>query len=218
MKKAITFLLALLLSLSMVMPAAAAQGKVSYDGNARAFIFAPGSDQSVTDLFPNFKDVMPGDTLSQTITVKNEIGRGKNVRIYMRALGAQAGSEEFLSQLQLQVKKSANNTMGYMFDAAADETAQLTDWVYLGILYSGGEVDLDVTLTVPKELDSKYQNAIGYLDWEFKVEEIPQTPGDPRPESSKTGDTAQPMLWLAGAVCSATALTFMSIQRKREKA
>ena len=30
-----------------------------------------------------------------------------------------------------------------MFDAPASATAQLSDWTYLGTLYSGGEVDLE---------------------------------------------------------------------------
>lgn len=191
MKRAITLLLALLLSVSMVLPAFAAQGTVRYEGNARSFVFAPGSDQSVTDLFPDFKDVMPGDMLTQQITVKNEASRNVNVRLYMRSLGAQAGSEDFLSQLRLQVKKSDDNAAPHMFDAAADQTAQLTDWVYLGTLYSGGEVNLDVTLTVPEDLSSDYQNKIGYLNWEFKAEEFPIYPGDPTPTPAPPsgGDT-----------------------------
>ena len=78
MKKIITLLTVLVLVLSSVLPVYAADGKVSYDGKAKEFIFAPGSDYSPTDLFSNFKDVMPGDTLTQKIKVK----------IYIRSLGA----------------------------------------------------------------------------------------------------------------------------------
>lgn len=220
MKRIVTLLLALLLTLSSVLPVYAAQGKVTYQSGAEKFVFAPGSDKSPTDLFPNFKDVMPGDTLPQTITVKNDAAYYTSVRVYMRALGAQTGSEEFLSQLQLQVKKSGNNTMPYMFDAAADETAQLTDWVYLGTLYSGGEVNLDVTLIVPVTLDSKYQNEIGYLDWEFKVDEIPVYPGDPTPppveDSADTGDTFSMSAWAAVAVCACGGVVAVLSRRKRE--
>ena len=149
MKKVITLLVVLILSFSSVLPVYATDGKVSYDGNAREFIFEPGSEYSPTDLFPNFKGVMPGDTLTQKITVKNDVSNNVKVKIYIRSLGAHENSAEFLSQLSLKVQKSEDNEMAYMFDAVANETAQLTDWVCLGTLYSGGEVNLDVILDVP---------------------------------------------------------------------
>ena len=163
MRKIITLLVALLMVLSSTLPVMAADGKVTYSGNAGKFVFEPGSDHSLTDLFPNFKGVMPGDTLTQKITVKNDADNKVKVKIYIRSLGAQEDSREFLSQLDLKVQKSAENEMAYMFDAAASEKGQLYEWVCLGTLYSGGEVNLDVTLTVPKELPNQFQNQIGKL-------------------------------------------------------
>ena len=144
MKKIIALLFTVVLLLSSTVTVFAADGKVTYSGNAGNFVLKPGSDHSLTDLFPNFKDVMPGDTLTQQITVKNNADNKVKVKIYMRSLGAHADSAEFLSKLNLLVEKSADNEMAYMFDAAANETAQLTDWVYLGTLYSGGKVDLSI--------------------------------------------------------------------------
>lgn len=196
MKKIITILLALMLTFSAVLPVFADESKVTYQNGAERFVFTPGSDKSPTDLFPDFKDVMPGDTLTQQITVKNTATDADRVRVYLRALGAEEGSEDFLSQLQLQVKASGGNTL---FNAAADEAAQLKDWVYLGTLYPRGEVDLDVTLTVPVTLDSKYQNQIGYLEWEFKVDRInvdipdsPITGGDSSGSTTPSGGTMEP--------------------------
>jgi hypothetical protein len=79
------------------------------------------------------------------------------------------------------VAKADDDPDAYMFDAAANETAGLTDWVLLGTLYSGGEVDLTVTLEVPIELDNDYQKTVGYVNWEFKVEEFPVEESDPDP-------------------------------------
>ena len=70
---------------------------------------------------------MPGDSLTQPITVKNDASKKVKVKIYMRSLGAHEDSEEFLSQLGLRVEKSAANEMAYMFDAAANETTQQSD-------------------------------------------------------------------------------------------
>lgn len=215
MKKIITLLIAFVLLLSSTVTVFAADGKVTYSGNAGNFVFEPGSEHSLTDLFPNFKGVMPGDSLTQKITVKNNADNKVKVKIYMRSLGAHADSVEFFSQLGLKVAKSEENKMAYMFDAKANETAQLTDWVYLGTLYSGGEVNLDVTLNVPVELDNEFQNKIGYLDWEFMIEEFPVEPGDPEPP--KTGDSSTMGLWFALMISALAMLIILFIWRKKDK-
>ena len=214
MKKILTILWVCVLLLSS-MPVAAAEGNVTYAGKSKDFIFAPGSDYSPTDLFPNFKDVMPGDSLTQPITVKNDASNKVKVKIYMRSLGAHEDSQEFLSQLHLRVEKSENNTMAYMFDAAASETAQLTDWVLLGTLYSGGEVNLNVILDVPVELDNMFQQKIGYLDWEFMIEEYPIEPTDPQPPY--TGDDFQIWIWVGLMAVSLTAIVILILLGKRRK-
>lgn len=215
MKRLITIVVILTVFLSSALPASAADGKVTYSGNAGKCIFEPGTEHSLTDLFPNFKGVMPGDTITQKITVKNDANDKVKVKIFIRSLGAHEDSKEFLSKLGLRVQKSAENQMAYMFDAAASETAQLTDWVYLGMLYSGGEVNLDVTLNVPVELDNAFQNQIGYLDWEFRIEEFPADPDDPQPP--QTGDTTPVGLWIGGLVVSAFVLIVLLITKKKEQ-
>ena len=215
MKKIIALLFTVVLLLSSTVTVFAADGKVTYSGNAGSFVFEPGSDHSLTDLFPNFKGVMPGDTLTQKITVKNDADNKVKVKIYIRSLGAHEDSVEFLSQLGLKVSKSSDNKMAYMFDAAANETAQLTDWVCLGTLYSGGEVNLDVTLNVPVELDNMFQNKIGYLDWEFMIEEFPVEPDDPKPP--QTGDNSHMGLWFAMMLCSGAMLIILLFWRKKDK-
>lgn len=215
MKRIVTILVVFVLALSAVLPVYAADGTVTYDGNAREFIFEPGSEHSPTDLFPEFKGVMPGDTLTQRITVKNDASRNVKVKIYLRSLGAHEDSEEFLSMLGLKVQTSADNEMAYMFDAAANETAQLTDWVCLGTLYSGGEVDLDVILSVPVELDNEFQNRIGYLDWEFRIEEFPVEDDDP--DAPDTGDDFNIGMWFAIMLCALLMVIVLLVWRKKDK-
>lgn len=214
MKKIITVFAVFVIALFSVLPVYAADGKVTYSGNAGDFIFEPGSKYSLTDLFPNFKDVMPGDTLTQKITVKNDADNKVKVKIYIRSLGAHEDSVEFLSQLDLKVEKSEYNKMAYMFDAPANETGGFTDWVCLGTLYSGGKVDLDVTLNVPVELPNEFQNKIGFLDWEFKIEEFPVEENDPKPP--QTGDNSKVGLWVAIMFCSLAMLIILLVWRKKD--
>ena len=100
MKKLLSSMLALLLVLSLATTAFAA-GSVTYEGSSKEFIFAPGSKYSPTDLFSNFKDVMPGDTLTEQIVIKNDTSKKVKIKLYMRSLGAQENTDDFLSQMNL---------------------------------------------------------------------------------------------------------------------
>ena len=189
----------------------AQDGNVTYDGNAKDFIFAPGSEYSPTDLFADFKDLMPGDSVSQKITIDNDISKEVKIKIYMRSLGADQQSQEFLSQLSLTVVQDGKTNL---FDAPASETAQLTDWVYLGTLYSGGKIDLDVTVSVPITLGNDFQDAVGKLTWEFMVEELPVETTDPRP----TGDNSNIYIAMTVMSVSAAALSVvLALKKKKEQ-
>jgi len=132
MKKILTLMLAMVLVFGAAGLADAASGKVTYEGDAQEFIFAPGSDYSPTDLFPEFKDVMPGDTITQKITVKNDASKDVKVKIYLRAKGAHKESAEFLSKLDLTVEKTGGNG-DYMFDAAASKKHSLRNGSFLAL-------------------------------------------------------------------------------------
>ena len=213
MKKFLSILLALAMLWSIT-AAVYADSSVTYIEHAKKFIFEPGSDYSPTDLFPNFKNVLPGDSLTQKITVRNVRENDVKVKIYLRALGPVEGSEDFLSQLHMTVAKSEDNTMAYMFDATADQTDGLTDWVLLGTLYSGGEVNLEITLDVPITMGNEFQGAAGYLQWQFMVEELPVEPDDPRPP--QTGDDFNPMLFVGLAVGSMMLLLLLFLLPRKK--
>lgn len=202
--------LTLVFAVSAAVPVFAADATVFYDGDAQEFIFTPGSEYSPTDLFDNFKGVMPGDSLTQKITIKNDVSKKSNVKVYLRSLGAKEDSEAFLSQMNLTVEQ---NNDDILFSAPANETADLTDWVCLGTYASGAEVELSLTLDVPVEMDNTFQNAVGSLSWEFKVEEIP-TEGQP-----DTDDNLGMLLYvgIGFIVIAAVLIVFFVFKKKKEQ-
>ena len=209
--KICAFLMVLVMVFGLCTTAYAA-GSVTYDGNANKFIFAPGTKDSPTSLFENFQNVMPGDTLTEQIQIRNDSSNKVKIRVYLRSKGAQENTDDFLSQMELTVKQKDDSIL---FAAPADETAQLTDWVYLGTVYSGGEITLDVTLEVPITMGNDYQNEVGYIDWEFKVEELPIESTDPKPP--QTGDTSNLFLYAGLMIFSFAALIILILGKRRKQ-
>jgi LPXTG-motif cell wall-anchored protein len=207
-----SLLMALVLCVTFAVSVFAADSKVTYKGRNDGFEFEPGSVYTETDLFDNFKNVMPGDEITQEIFIRNDTSRRVKIKLYMRSLGAQEQTDEFLSQMKLTVKQKGDSVL---FEAPADETAQLTDWVYLGTIYSGGEIPLKVTLEVPITMGDDYQNKIGYIDWEFKFEERPVAPSDP--EVPKTGDASNIPLYAGLMTASLMAVSVLLFVGKRKK-
>ncbi len=203
--KKLTICIALLLAL--VMGGNAMASSVTYVDRDELFDFKPGSVYEATDLFENFKNVMPGDVYEQQITVRNS-SRGQ-IRIWLQCKYdsyVTTDAKDFLDQLKLTVV--SRDTA--IFEAAADEKAQLTEPKLLGTFQKKGQVELTVRLEVPAELDSKYMGQVGVVPWTFRIEEIPE---DDTPD---TGDWFEMNIWISiAAVLAAAILMLLFVQRMR---
>lgn len=69
----------------LTIPVLAADAVVRRDGTSGLVIETTGSGYTDTDLFNNFKDVMPGDERTETITIKNSVNGFDYVKLYIRA-------------------------------------------------------------------------------------------------------------------------------------
>lgn len=181
-KKSISFILMLLLVMSFATTAFAADSSITFTGFSSGFEFQPGSEYTETDLFQNFKNVMPGDTLTETITFTNSATDCDFVNLYMRAEAHDetdnplspkvaeketvATMTEFLSKLSMKVW----NGTELIYDASPDQLDGLKDNVFLGTFRTGETATLKVDLSVPIELGNEYANRVGEVDWIFHVE------------------------------------------------
>lgn len=230
------------LSLVMVLPAFAEdiESSVSYEGGAEKFVFLPGSEYSETDLFDNFKYVMPGDILTEKIIVKNNYKGCDYVNIYMRAVPHDdknplsekvaksetvVSMEEFLKQLEMTVKQGDKE----LFHSTLDQEGGLTNNILIARLANGASAELVVELDVPIELGNEYANRVGEVDWVFLAEErnnpSPDEPNEseepevypyvPMIQAPKTGDSANLILWIAVLAGAAVAVIYVSTKRRR---
>lgn len=228
MKISFSLLTVVILVLSLGAAALAEGASVSYEGGAEQFVFLPGSDYTDTDLFDGFKGVMPGDTVTQKITVTNRLSGSDTVKLYLRAQahGALAGNPlsesvaaqesvvsmtDFLSQLSMTVKQGDR----VIYQASPDELDGLAQNVLLGSFASGESVELTVELKVPAELDNKYAERVGEVDWVFVAEQIPAAT-TAKPDQPKTGDTASLILWIVVAAVALMSLAAMLFVRMRQ--
>lgn len=205
MKKFLSLILTVLLLVS-VLPAQAASS-VTYEGGAELFVFAPGSQYSDSDMFENFKLVMPGDVRTLTIPVTNT--SGKQVRIWLRADPVSTQDRDFLDQLHIKVECKDET----IFDAAASETAQLTQNTLLGTFKKDGSTELTVTLTVPIDLGNEFMCTLGIVPWTFVVEEIPED------DTPHTGDSFDLATWTAvGCAIGVSIMAIVLVLLKRRRA
>ena len=208
MKNRIRIFGALLLMLALC-TAALADSTVDYFDHG-VFEFKPGSEYQATDLFENFKGVLPGDVLTQKVVITNE--SNVDVRIWMQQTPetwVESSMPDFLSQLRLTVKQGGK----VLFDAPASEAAQLTERTLLGFFpeHPKGSTELDVTLYVPIEMGNEYMNQLGVVPWTFYVEEIPND------NTPHTGDWFVTGAWMAaaGALVSAIAVVLLLMKKRR---
>lgn len=168
---------------------------VEQDGGA-AFTFSGDND-----LFDDFKGVLPGDSLDQTITVAAS-GRNDypyNIYLYARVCDkpGQDGhpaviqpAEDFLDHLTIEV--SRNGSVLGDGTNLGDGTGK--SGVLLGEFHPGESLDLDVKLTVDIQMGNEFQNAAAYIDWVFFAEQTGTEDGyeTPRPSPSDGGGESTP--------------------------
>lgn len=175
--------LSLTLAMIVILAVSALASNLTFKDNGEAEITVDGGDGkqlTETDLFGGFKNVMPGDVLTEVITINNA-SEYDYIRVYMQAVphgdenppvaDALKGIDiavmnDFLSQLSLTV----TNGNEQIYSGKLNNTDGLTESAYLGEIGKGEMITLNAVLDVPIELGNTYANRVGEVDWKFKVE------------------------------------------------
>ena len=247
MKKSRKAIFSLVVTLIMIMSFAstvfAASPSITFNGISRGFDFEPGSEYTETDLFDNFKNLMPGDTVTETITFTNKATDYDIVRLYMRAEAHDetanpltysetfenadgkdqtdipgqrdetvATMTDFLSQLSMKVY----NGTELIYEASPDELDGLKSSKLLGTFRNGETATLKVELSVPMDLDNKYANRVGEVDWVFHVEADNESHAGGG-SLIQTGQLNWPIWVLGGAGLALVALGGVMLLKKKKQ-
>lgn len=240
--KCFSLLLVLLLVMGLSVTAFAAESSVTFE-NDKLIVFEPGSDYTNSDLFDQFKSVMPGDTLSEEVTIQNKCNDCDYIKVYVRAiLHDEKGnpiSEEVLRDLQNDERRGSATELEYMYDflsqlsmtvkngnkvicsTSLNKLKGLTENVFLGELRKGDSIKLDVELTVPVEMGNEYSNRVGEVDWAFVVEGFDDpTPSPGEDTLIQTGQLNWPIpvMGALGFALIAYGIIVTTKKRKNERA
>ena len=217
-----TLLMALALVLSLSVPAFASS--VTFEGKSQGFALDGHNQLTATDLFGNFKNLMPGDSVSETITIQNVARDCDYIKLYIRAVPHGSGNglsgevaeiedsvasmQDFLSQLYMEVYQGSSR----IYSGSPDELDGFRDNVYLGQYKKNQGTTLTVTLNVPVDLDNEYSFRAGEVDWVFTVECY-----DESGKLIQTGQNNWPIAVLLslGVVVMAAGVVMISRKRKR---
>lgn len=219
-----TFLLALVLVLSLSVSAFAAE--IVFEGRSKGFSVGSDNQFAANDLFGNFKNLMPGDSVSETITIQNVARDCDYIKLYIRAVPHSDGGnrpassyvndleqnvasmEDFLSQLYMEVYQGSSR----IYSGSPDELDGFRDNVYLGQYKKNQGTTLTVTLNVPADLDNEYAFRAGEVDWVFTVECY-----DESGKLIQTGQNNWPIAVLLslGVLVMAAGVVMISRKRKR---
>lgn len=230
-------LLVLVMLLSQSVTASAATVNIQKKDD---FVFSPGSEYHAADLFgDDFKNLMPGDTVRQSITIKAEFGLFKedSIKVSLKGIAhgtsnplqysesaeqrdgkdeaPDTGRDETVASMEdflsrLDLKVTNRNNGQVIFDSSADE---IMDQTTLGTFRNRGQIVLDVELYWNPNEDydyNRYANRVGEIDWVFTVSAY----DDPSNDNPKTGDYI--MVAVAAMAVSAAALALLLIRKKRK--
>lgn len=222
------FLVAALLGVALLLVPASAYAaetpSIAYDGNARQLtVSGVEAPSGGVDLFPAFKDLMPGDTRNQPIKIEAKGVQGQ-VSIFVHAV-VDEDTARALEPISLTAAVSAGPSSGVLETGTPGsvfaETAKVATFA------ADGSATLDLRLSVPTSVGNELADASKTVRWEITAEddsgELDAIPA--RPETAwksifsqltQTGDSIALGALIAVAVIAAIGIA-MAVWRRNKR-
>ena len=229
-------IIGLLLLFSFAATAYAADASATYNGSyvGTLFSFAPNDG---TGLFPNFQNMMPGETYTQNVTVSN--ASYERIELFLKGEPVSESKAGLFDKITMEIRKQDGTLLvSERVSSAWPQNGVATNagtFLYLGRFSAGDAETLTVTMKLPVDLNNDYMDAVGKVNWVFQADVyMPDDGGDndgPRlplgpgaaitinentiPLSPGTGDHANMLLW--GGLFVVFAILFAVLLYKRRK-
>ena len=130
---------------------------VILDGNANGIVFIPGDE-----LFLENKDMLPGDTISRSMTIRNR--RDDSYKLYLRAEKMTEDKEDDLFNV-LSLKITYKGKIIYEGNASGIDG--MSSNIDLGIFNPGDVKELQAQVNFDKNAGNEYKNKIAKVNWIF---------------------------------------------------
>ena len=194
---------------------------IAYDGNARQLTVSGATMSSgEPDLFPAFKDLMPGDEREQQIEIR-ATGVKSQVRVFVRAV-VDHETTHLLSPITLTAAVSDASADWLQAGTPGSVFAHPTQ---VATFTSDGSTVLNLQLSVPTSVGNELADANKTIRWEITAEDdgetIPAQPAGPKKPGlfglAATGDNSLALLLtlLTLAIIAFMVALFLSQRNKR---
>ncbi len=174
---------------------------VAFENPTNGFSFKADN----TDLFANFKNLMPGESRNQEIEISNKYS--SKVSIYLYAQSAeQSGNEEEKELIDKLLKKYAvisiaddkgteiyNGPVWGNLDVKDSDEKPNMKYEYLIGEFSPSETKkINVSLYLDSQMDNKYRSLLGRVNWVFSAQGDEDSPKDDPKDDPKDSSTDTP--------------------------
>lgn len=172
--------------------------EIVYHGQQHHFSMT-GTDHS--DLFTNFKNMMPGDSVAQEINIRTK-GLTRETSILLRAECADE-DKKVLEQLRFHVEQDGKKIAdSYLIQSPA----------LIGTFRSDSRYKLKVILEIPESMSNDIANKNYHIKWTFIAQEDGEVIAE---ETVKTGDSSSPFLYVGVFLLSFFVLISVYIFRRK---
>lgn len=210
--------------------------KVSFDNPTDGFSFTPTDAATYTvavqDLFYNFKNLLPGETVSQTIEITNNYSEAAEIFLCANNIAQSLSPDKvelvnkLLREYATIVVTDSTGTVIYNgpvwgnLDTEGTNPDTMFDNISLGKFTAGEMKGLNVQLQIDPDMGNEYAGLLGLVRWVWSANGIeePFTPTPtPTPTPPKTGDNNSLVIFASMMAASGAALVIILVTGKKKK-